>query len=618
MKPLKKGSPDQIQRSSDGMDSILFLKYKEEIMNLYAGKILVVDLTEKKISTEPLREDWLKEYWGCWGLALRYYWDLVSPDIDPLSPRNALVIMTGPFCGTLVPTTSRFCLVSKSPQTGTVFETNTGGAFGPELKFSGYDGIIIKGQADTLTYIKIQDDQVSLENAESLAGKGIFETEKMLREAIDSPEAKTLTIGPAGENLIKYSCIGTESYRQMGRGGAGALFGSKNLKGIVCRGTGNIPVADMSAFLEKITQHKEANVLTDNNLWANTDGTPILVDAMSEIGILPTRNFTYGVFDKKDGINSDAVKAAKRRDRACSSCPLACGKFTHINGAEMEGPEYETLCLAGSNCEIADLEQVIRFNRLCDDFGLDTISCGNTVGLAMELAEKGRHDFGLRFGQTEAYLEIVSEIAMLSTQRGKELALGAKKLAEKYQALDLVADAKGMEYPAYEPRGNYGMGLAYATSERGACHLRAFTAFSDAPLDVEKQTHEVVDGQNFNAIKWSMCICDFWGSVTHEIMAELLTAALGVAVKPDELTLAGERIWNLTRLFNIGAGFTAEDDCLPEKIMNQPLEKGPHAGNVFKKEDFETSKKLYYQLRGWDDKGIPSREKLMQLDLDQL
>jgi len=587
-------------------------------MKLYAGKILVVDLTNKKVSTEPLREDWLKGYWGCWGLALRYYWELVSPDIDPLSPQNVIVIMTGPFCGTLVPTTSRFCLVSKSPQTGTIFETNTGGAFGPELKFAGYDGIIIKGQADILSYVKIQDDQVSLESAESLAGKGIFETEKWLKDAMGSPDAKTMGIGPAGENLIKYACIGTESYRQMGRGGAGALFGSKNLKGIVCRGTGSISVADMPAFLEKITQHKEANVLTDANLWASTDGTPILVEAMNEAGILPTRNFTYGVFDNRSGINSDAIKAAKRGDRACSSCPLACGKFTHINGAEMEGPEYETLCLAGSNCEIDDLEQVIRFNRLCDDLGLDTISCGNIVGLAMELAEKGRHDFGLRFGQPKAYLEVVSEIAMLSTQRGQELALGAKKLAEKYQALDLVADAKGMEYPAYEPRGNYGMGLAYATSERGACHLRAFTAFSDAPLDVETQTQKVVEGQNFNAIKWSMCVCDFWGSVTHEIMAELLTVALGVTVTPDELALAGERIWNLTRLFNLGAGFTSKDDVLPEKIMNQPLEKGPHAGNVFKKEDFETSKNRYYQLRGWDEKGVPSREKLKQLGLDQL
>lgn len=585
-------------------------------MNLYAGKILVVDLSEKTIAVEPLRQDWAKKYWGCWGLALRYYWDLVAPEVEPLAPQNALVIMTGPFCGTLVPTSSRFCLVSKSPYSGTIFETNTGGAFGPELKFAGYDGIIIKGRAKSLTYLKIMDDQVSLENARDLKSKGIFETEKLLKEKVGSPEAKTMAIGPAGENRIGFACIGTETFRQMGRGGGGALFGSKNLKGIVCRGSGNVQVADMPDFLKKVTHFKKTNLLTDANLWASTDGTPILVDVINGFGMLPTRNFTYGVFEDKAGINSDAIKAAKRGDRACSSCPMACGKFTHINGAEMEGPEYETLCLAGSNCEINELEQVIRFNRLCDDLGLDTISCGNIVGLAMELTETGRHDFGLKFGETKNYLAVVPEIANLSTPRGKLLAKGAKKVAEKYRANDLTAESKGLEYPAYEPRGNYGMGVAYATSERGACHLRAFTAFADNPFDIEALTQKVVDGQNFNAIKWSMCICDFWGSVNHEILAELLTAGLGRKVTPKDMATAGERIWNLTRLFNLGAGFTAEDDSLPQKIMKQPLEKGPRAGKVFAEADFDKAKQLYYKLRGWDKKGVPTKTKLSQLGLD--
>ncbi|MBW1963470.1 MAG: aldehyde ferredoxin oxidoreductase family protein [Deltaproteobacteria bacterium] len=585
-------------------------------MNLYAGKVLMVDLTEKKISTEPLREEWLKDYWGCWGLALRYYWDLVSTDVDPLSPKNAIIIMTGPFCGTLVPMTSRFCLVSKSCQTGTVFESNTGGAFGPELKFAGYDGIIIKGQADSPTYLSIIDDKVSLENAEALTGKGIFETEKLLKEAVGSTQAKTLAIGPAGENLIGYACVGTESYRQMGRAGAGALFGSKKLKGIVCRGTGGIRVADMPAFLEKITHYKETNLFSEDNLWAKTDGTPILMDVTNEMGIHPTRNFTYGVNENIKSLNSDAIKAAKLGDRACASCPLACGKFTHINGAEMEGPEYETLCLGGSNCEINDLEQVIRFNRLCDDLGLDTISCGNTIGLAMDLTGKRRHDFGLEFGDPKEYLKVVSEIATLSTERGRDFAMGAQKMAEKYQAQDLVTQIKGLEFPAYEPRGNYGMGLAYATSERGACHMRAFTVFAEDPFDIEAMAREVIDGQNFNTIKWSMCFCDMWATITPEIMAELLSIGLGETVKPEQLVKSGEKIWNLSRLFNIRAGFTADDDVLPPKVMNQPLEKGPHAGKVFKEEDFEAAKRTYYQLRGWDEKGVPLQKKLAELGLE--
>jgi len=592
------------------------MKFKEDDMALYAGKVLIVDLTGKSVSTEPLQKKWIKDYWGSWGLAMRYYWELADPQIDPLSAQNVMVIMTGPFCGTLVPLTSRFCLVSKSAHTGTVFESNTGGAFGPELKFAGYDGIIIKGRAERLTYLKITDDAVSLEDAAPLAGKGIFETETLLKEAVGSPEAKTLCIGPAGENLISYACVGTESYRQMGRGGAGAIFGSKNLKGIVCRGAGNIQVADMPDFLEKITRYKQTNLLTDDNLWARTDGTAVLVDATNELGAHPTRNFTAGVNENKDALNSDAIKAAKRGDRACASCPLACGKFTHIQGAEVEGPEYETLCLAGSNCEINDLEQVIRFNRLCDDYGLDTISCGNIIGFCMAAAEEGRHDFGLQFGRAKEYLEVVSEIATLSTARGRELALGVKKLAAKYHAQDLAAETKGLEYPAYEPRGSYGMGIAYATSERGACHLRAFPLFVEDPFDSEAMAKEVVDGQNFNAVKWSMCICDFWGSVTLEIMADLLTAGLGEPVRPEDLGLAGERIWNLTRLFNLRAGFSAADDALPEKIMNQPLQKGPHAGRVFSRPDFEAARKMYYRLRGWDDDGVPGREKLLELGLE--
>ena len=587
-------------------------------MNLYSGKLLIVNLTEMSISTEPLREEWLKEYWGCWGLALRYYWDLVSPEVDPLSPENAIVIMTGPFCGTLVPLTSRFCLVSKSPQTGTVFETNVGGSFGPELKFAGYDGIIIKGRADSPTYLKIEDDQVSLENGEALSGKGIFEAEKSLKEALGSSEAKTLAIGPAGENLIEYSCVGTETYRQMGRGGAGAPFGSKKLKGIVCRGTGSVKVADIQAFIEKINHYKKASLLTEDNLWVKTDGTPDLMNEINDMGGHPTRNFTYGMNENIQAINSDAIKAAKLADRACISCPMACGKFTHINGAEMEGPEYETLCLAGSNCEINDLEQIIRFNSLCDDLGLDTISCGNVVGLAMDLTEKGRHDFGLRFGEPKDYLKVVSEIATLSTERGKDLAMGAKKLAKKFGAQDISTEIKGLEFPAYEPRANYGMGLAYATSERGACHMRAFTMNDDDPFDVEALAHSVVSGQNFNTTKWSMCFCDFWGNIKPEIMADLLTIGLGEDVKPDQLDEAGERIWNLTRLYNLKAGFTADDDNLPQKIMNQPLEKGPNAGKVFKKEDFENARAIYYNLRGWDEKGVPSKGKLKELGLDSL
>ncbi|MDT8445038.1 MAG: aldehyde ferredoxin oxidoreductase family protein, partial [Desulfuromonadales bacterium] len=576
------------------------------------------DLTTRQISSEPLRREWIRQYWGSWGLALRYYWDLVEPSVDPLSAENAIVIMTGPFSGTLVPLTSRLSLVSKSPHTGTIFTSNVGGAFGPELKFAGYDGLIIKGAADSPVYLKIVDDQVSLEDASAMMGKGIFETEALLEEAVGELGAKTLAIGPAGEKQITYSMIGSESYRQFGRGGTGALFGSKNLKGVICRGSKSVQVADMPKFIERITHHKTENLFTEDNLWANSDGTAVLVDVTNEMGIHPTKNYTAGINERKGALNSDAIKAAKISDRACAGCPLACGKFTRIGDAEIEGPEYETLCLGGSNCEINDLEAIIKFNRVCDDLGLDTMSCGSTISMAMEMTESGRHDFGIRFGDGEEYLKLVEEIATLSTERGRDLAMGAKKLAEKYASSDLSMEVKGLEMPAYEPRGNYGMGLAYATSERGACHLRAFTIFSETPFDIDVQVQDVINGQNFNAIKWSMCYCDFWGSINTDVTADLLSVGLGEEVTAAELDLAGERIWNLSRLFNLHNGFGSADDRLPEKVLKNPLKHGPNAGKTFAPEDFSVALRSYYQKRGWDEQGQPGAAKLAELGLDQL
>jgi len=586
-------------------------------MNCFVDKILFVDLTSRQILTAPLNQEWIEDYWGCWGLALRYYWDEVSPTVDPLSPENVLVLMTGALSGTLTPLSGRMCLVSKSPQSGTVFQSNVGGGISNELKFAGYDGIVVRGKASSPVYLKIEDDRVSLEDAGDLWGKGIFETDKLLQTAIGSEEAKSLVIGPAGENLVKFSCIGSEAYRQMGRSGGGALFGSKNLKGIVCRGTGGVRVADMGAFLKTIDHYKKTSLLDEENLWAYTDGTPILMEATNEMGIHPTRNFTAGMNDSIQPLATDAIKAAKLGDRACASCILACGKFTDVNGAQMEGPEYETLNMGGSNCEVNDLEQVILFNRLCDDLGMDTISCGNIMAMAMDMTEKGRKDFKLPFGPSAEYLKVVTEIGTLSTERGRDLAQGSRWLAETYDSQDLSTEVKGLELPAYDPRGNYGMGLSYAVSERGACHMRAFTVFSEAPLDLDVQARDVVDAQNLNAVKWSLGFCDVWANISADIMADILSVGLGKTVTAAELLRAGERIWNLGRLFNLRAGITAEDDKLPQKILNQGLKKGANDGRVFSAEDFEYAKQTFYRLRQWDPEGIPAIEKLAELGLDQ-
>ena len=608
---------DEVLNRLEDVFKTIELPRRTERQNLYAGQILHVDLTTREIQTQPINQNWVKDYIGGWGLAARYFYDLVDPKAEPLSADNAVVIMTGPLCGTLAPTASRLCLVSKSPHTRTIFESNVGGAFGPELKFAGFDGIIITGQADSPVYLRIEDDNVTIEDAKPIWGQGIFGTEEWLGEKM-GPGVKSLSIGPAGENLVPYSCIGSEAYRQMGRGGAGALFGSKKLKAIACKGTGGVQVADMGLFWGKIAQHKAANLLTDANLWAKSDGTPMLVELTNEIGIHPTRNYTYGVNPRHHALDSEAISAIKIGDRACASCPLGCGNFTSVNGVQVEGPEYETLCLGGSNCEINDMEQVMRFNRLCDDLGLDTISAGGTIGLAMQLSESGVHDFGLSFGKAEDYLAVISEIANLASERGKDLALGAAKLAAKYGAEEEAAQSKGLEIPAYDPRGSYGMGLAYATSERGACHLRAFTILADDPFKLKAMARDVIEQQNRNAAKWCMCFCDFWGSVDTTIMADLLTAGLGRQVSAEDLNKAGERIWNLIRSYNLKAGFSVADDKLPEKITKQALKNGPHDGRVLSAKDLEEMKSLYYHLRGWDTEGRPKQEKLQELRLQDI
>jgi len=381
---------------------------------LYTGQVLHVDLTKKEIKSKTIDKNLRKKYIGGWGLAVKYLYDLIDPKVDPLSQDNAFVIMTGPVCGTLVPASSRTCLVSKSPKTGTIFESNIGGAFGPELKFAGFDGIVVIGKSDKPVYLRIENDKVSLEDASPIMGKGIFQTEEWLKNQIDF-EIKTLSIGPAGETLIEFACVGSESYRQMGRGGAGALFGSKNLKAIVARGTGGVQVKEIKSFYNKVSEHTNNNLLTEDNLWAKTFGTPQLVDVTNEMGIHPTRNFSKGVNKDHQNLNADAVNDVKISDRACTSCPLGCGKFTSINGTQVEGPEYETLCLGGSNCEVNDLEAIMKFNRLCDDYGLDTMSTGNIIGLAMDITESELHNYGIKFGDQEGYLFLIEEIATQST-----------------------------------------------------------------------------------------------------------------------------------------------------------------------------------------------------------
>ncbi len=589
----------------------------------YTGKVLRVDLTSGRISAEPLREDWARDFIGGKGLVFRYLYEELRPGTDPLSPDNVVVIFPGLLAGTIVATTARTCVGTRSPLTGTILDSYVGGGFGAVLRYAGWDGIVIVGRAEKPVYLFIEDERAELRDASPVWGKPIWDTENWLEEQAGPGRIVALTTGPAGENLVPFACLTSETYRQCGRGGLGAVFGSKRLKSVVVRGSGAVRVPDMAAFLETYRRLMQSSLLTEANLWANTDGTPVIVDPANTAGLFPTRGFTQGEFDGKDGINSAAVQAALIRKRACTNCPLACGRLTRSRRGEIvEGPEYETIGLGGGNCGIGDLDALIAYNRLCDNLGLDTISTGNVIGLAMTMTEEGIHDFGLRYGDAEGYLRLVEDIAY-RRGIGEDLSYGARYVARKYGGEDVVLEIKGLEFPAYDPRGAFGMGLAYATSERGACHLRSFVVANESlfatyyPDSFQGKPQMVINDQNLNSVKWTGIFCDFW-AINAQDIATLFSVATGHPFTAEEVMRIGDRIWNVGRLFNLREGFGRKDDYLPPALFKRPLRNGKAAGKVYTMGAYEAALDEYYALRGWTREGIPTPEKLAALGLESL
>ncbi|MGC8958769.1 MAG: aldehyde ferredoxin oxidoreductase family protein [Chloroflexia bacterium] len=587
----------------------------------YTGQVLRVDLTSGRIVSEPLREDWARDFIGGKGLVFRYLYEELRPGTDPLSPANVVVIFPGLLAGTIVATTARTCVGTRSPLTGTILDSYVGGGFAAMLRYAGWDGIIITGQAEKPVYLFIEDERAELRDASPIWGRPIWEAENWLEEQAGPGRIVALTAGPAGENLVPFACLTSEAYRQCGRGGLGAVFGSKRLKSVVVRGSGAVRVPDMAAFLETYRRLMQSSLLTEANLWANAEGTPMIVDPANAAGLFPTRGFTQGEFDGKDGINSAAIQAALVRKRACTNCPLACGRLTKSGRGEiLEGPEYETIGLGGGNCGIGNLDDLIAYNRLCDNLGLDTISTGNVIGLAMTMTEEGIHDFGLRYGDAEGYLRTVEDIAY-RRGIGEDLSRGARYVARKYGGEDVVLEIKGLEFPAYDPRGAFGMGLAYATSERGACHLRSFVVANESlfstyyPDSFQGKPQMVINDQNLNSVKWTGIFCDFW-AINAEDIATLFSAATGRPFTAEEVMRIGDRIWNVGRLFNLREGFGRKDDYPPPALFKRPLRNGKAAGKVYTMEAYEAALDEYYALRGWTREGVPTPEKLAALGLE--
>jgi aldehyde:ferredoxin oxidoreductase len=607
-------------------------------MNGWTGNIIRVDLSSGDFAVEDLDMDLAKEYIGGQGIATRMLYDEIDPEVDALDPENELIFSTGPLTGVGAISGSRYMVVTKSPLSGTITVANSGGYFGPELKFAGYDMIIFEGKADSPVYLNINDDDIELRDASHLWGKTVHETEDLIREEIENKweanEVCIASIGPAGENLVKIASIMNDKHRAAARNGVGAVMGSKNLKAIAVRGTKDVNVADKEGLIKvtkELFKKMKANPIMAHPFPAY--GTSGLLSLYNEFGIFPSRNFQRGV-DELSFLTSGQALAEQHliKTRGCFACPVACGRVTEVKGPPKfkglgEGPEYESLCLFGANCGIHEFPPILKANYLCNELGMDTIGMGNTMSCAMELYEKGfisseEAGYNLNFGNADAMVELVRKTAYRE-DFGDVLAEGSYRMAEKYGHPEISMSVKKSEVPGYEPRSAQGMGLGFATSITGANHCRNFTLFveffgSPVKLDPLETTGKALWTMNFQdltaiADATGLCLFSLMFVELPEILS-LLEVVTGAGFTMETLAPIGERIWNLQKLFNLKAGITKEDDTLPDRFLKEPTPAGPGKGNVV---ELDKMLKEFYQVRGWDENGEPTEEKLSQLGLEK-
>lgn len=612
-------------------------------MSGWTGRTLRVNLTTKKVSVEPIRSDWLQEYGGGRGLGARYLFEEVDPTVEPLAPENKLIFATGPLTGTPVPCGARYMVVTKGALTGAITTSNSGGHWGPELKFAGYDLLILEGKSPTPVYLLVHDSHVQLCDASEYWGKGVNDTEDGLRSELGIPGLRIASIGPAGENLVRYACIMNDKHRAAGRSGVGTVMGSKNLKAVAVRGTGGVRIAKPEAFMKAVWEMRSTMQDNPGRKSFSELGTAATIDMTQAFGGLPTRNFQQGQFEEYENLNGNTIKETRLvSNKACFACTIACGRVTQLDGDNAnkylvnthprnwkeanEGPEYESAWALGADTGVGDLDAVLKANWLCNDLGMDPISMGATLAAAMELYESGvisddDVELPLKFGSAEALIRM-TEATAYREGFGEELAEGAKRMGDKFKNPDVFMGVKGQEFPAYDPRGFQGMGVAYATCNRGACHLRAWTPGIETsgqydPHVPEGKSEWVVAEQHRTTAHDNTGICLFVGAAGGplESLVPCTSAATGIDYTIDDFVTIGERTWNLERLFNLKAGLTKADDNLPKRLLKEAHVEGPSAGVTVQ---LDQMLPVYYKERGWDAEGVPTPEKLAELGLASL
>lgn len=613
----------------------------------WAGKILRVNLTAGTVSTEPLNMEWARAYLGSRGMATKYLVSEIDPKVDPLAPENKIIWATGPLTGTMASTGGRYTVVTKGPLTGAIACSNSGGYWGAELKFAGWDMVIFEGKSAKPVYLSIEDDKVELRDASHLWGKSVWQTEEIIKKQHQDPLTRVSSIGLAGENGVLYAAVVNDLHRAAGRSGVGAVMGSKNLKAIAVRGTKGVGnVANPKEFMRVTFEKKK--ILADNAVTGQglpTYGTQVLMNVINEIGASPTRNHRDVQFEGAKDISAEAMATPRKTDgkkplvtnQACFGCTIACGRIQKIDQSHFSvenkpqywgasgGLEYEAAWALGNANGVNDLDALQYANVLCNEQGMDPISFGATIGAVMELYEMGvltKEQLGTDapFGSARALVHF-AEMTAQGVGFGKEIGLGSARLTAKYGHPDLSMSVKGQEFPAYDSRGIQGMGLAYATSNRGACHLRGYTVASEVlgipvktdPLVAEGKPELVKAFQDATAAFDSAGICIFtsfaWGLADVQPQ---VAAACGDEFTLEKLNEIGERVWNMERDFNNKAGFTAKDDTLPKRLLTEPAKTGPAKGLVSKLPEMLP---LYYEVRGWDAGGQLKPETRARLGL---
>ncbi len=599
------------------------------------GKYLKVDLTDRSLEDYEIPEEWLQKYLGGRGVGARILLEEMSGGEDPLGPENLLIFATGPLQGTRVPGAGRHVVLSKSPKTGSVSGSYAGGFFAHELSTSGYDGIIVEGKADSPVYISLDEKGPSINEAKDLWGEEVADVDKKLKERHEG--GRVAAIGEAGENLVKFSCIINDRNRAAGRPGFGAVMGSKNLKAILAKGTEEFTVEDEELLNEKKKEFFDQLQESGTVEWGKY-GTTGGVAPLDELGILPTKNFQEGVFDEAERIDGTTLyeTVLEKRDN-CTACPVRCKRVvkTEFAGEEVEerygGPEYETIAAFGSLCLNSDLSSIALANQMCNKYGLDTISTGDTIAFLMEASEKGLIDQDIEWGDPEIIIDLIDKIANREGI-GEKVAEGVNEYAEEIGS-DFAVTSKGQEIPMHEPRGKKGLGLSYATSPRGGTHNEGFhdTAAEDITelglkdiddrFTLRSKAEAVKIFEDIRSFVNSSVLCIFVVSQSGEdynlpLIREMIEAVTGLEIDAEEMQMIGERNYNLLKMHSAREGFSRDDDGLPKRLK-ESLPRGESAGKPIPEEELQQTIDEYYKERGWNRKG-PTSEKLRSLDMGEV